>query len=235
MTQPANNHDQQILAISQIVGGLAHEIKNPLSTINLNLNLLAEDLRQFPDDEHRRILRRLAGVQQEAQRMCTTLDDFLRFAGKVELQRAPMDLRDLLGELHDFFLPQAEGANIVLRYSPPAAPLKCNLDVNLIKQAILNLLLNAIQAMEPAGRGELLLGATQRESDVVIEITDTGPGIDAKALETIFTPYFSTKSEGSGLGLPTARRIVHEHGGTIDVQSEPGRGTQFTIILPTNL
>ena len=231
MTTPDDNQNQQILAISQIVGGLAHEIKNPLSTINLNLNLLAEDLRKFPDDEHKRILRRLAGVQQEAQRMCTTLDDFLRFAGKVELQPRRVDLREVLSELQDFFLPQAEAANIVLRYSPPAAPIECNIDVNLIKQAILNLLLNATQAMEPAG-GELLLRASASDTDAMIEVTDTGPGIDPKALETIFTPYFSTKSAGTGLGLPTARRIVHEHGGTLLVESEPNRGTRFTITLP---
>ena len=154
----------------------------------------------------------------------------MRFAGKVELAAATGDLRRVVEELLDFFAPQAEANHVVLRSTLPEAPVRCKIDVNLLKQAILNLMINAVQAM-PDG-GELLLRLSSQRDSAVIEVIDTGPGISPDELAKVFEVYFSTKSHGSGLGLPTTRRIVREHGGAIRAESELGKGTRFVITLP---
>lgn len=228
----SDSYDQlsRYTELTQLVGGLAHEIKNPLSTINLNLKLLGEDLGRYHDEEHHRLRRRLARVQDEARRVQQILDDFLRYTGKYELNLQRTDLCELIGELQDFFLPQAEAGGVVLRMSHPEGPLCCNLDADLIKQLLLNLMINATQAMEAGG--ELMVSVSSRDDCAMLEVIDTGPGIDPKVLDSIFQAYWSTKQGGSGLGLATARRIAREHGGTLRVESEPGKGTRFVLKLP---
>jgi len=221
---------EHLVELGQLVGGLAHEIKNPLSTISLNLQLLGEDLRLQDDEMHRRLLRRLSSVQEETVRVREILDDFLHFAGKIELSLQVVDVGGLIEELVDFFSPQADAARIILRTSMPPQPVKCNVDPNLVKQAILNLLLNAVQAMKEGG--ELLVRLTGAKGKAIIEVIDTGPGIPRDDLEKIFNIYYSTKARGTGLGLPTTRRIIRELDGSIKVESEVGKGTRFVITLP---
>jgi signal transduction histidine kinase len=221
---------EHLAQVGQLVGGLAHEIKNPLSTINLNLRLLSEDLARYGDDDHARLLRRLRSVQHESDRLKSILDDFLRFAGKFELTLETVDLRGVVDELTDFFSPQAESGRVVLRAAVSPHPVYAKVDVDLIKQAILNLLINALQAM-PEG-GELIVAVRAVRSRALIEVTDTGPGMDVETRAKIFDIYYSTKKGGTGLGLPTTQRIVREHHGRIAVDTEPGKGTRFSIELP---
>ena len=228
--EPSDLAQRRLAELSQLAGGLAHEIKNPLSTINLNLRLLAEDIQRHDDDEHRRWLRRLVGVQEESDRLKATLDDFLRLAGKMELSPRPTDLRGVVNELIDFFAPQAEAGGVVLRSDLPGEPVICTIDTKLIKQALLNLLLNATQAITDGG--EMIVKVSARDDKARLEVIDTGPGLTAADIDRIFDVHYSTKSGGSGLGLPTTRRIVQEHGGNIRVESEPGKGTRFVIDLP---
>jgi len=230
--RPSKRHANDDLAVelARLAGGLAHEIKNPLSTINVNIRLLTEDLQRHHDELHQRWLRRLHGVQTESDRLKATLDDFLRFAGKYELNFVAADLRQVVDELMDFFAPQAEAAGVLLRRTTPDEPVRCRLDINLLKQALLNLLINAVEAMTDGG--ELLVRVAAGRGDALLEVIDTGPGLQSDDLERIFDVYYSTKSGGSGLGLATTRRIVREHDGTIRVESEPGKGTRFVISLP---
>jgi len=221
---------EHMAELGHLAGGLAHEIKNPLSTINLNLKLLAEDLQRSPHEEQRRLLARLASVRQEASRLKDILDDFLRYAGRMELQPAPTDLRQLVAELADFFAPQAQAARVILRTHLPDAPVPADVDAGLIKQALLNLMINATQA-SPEG-GELLLRLSSHRQRAAIEVIDTGHGIPPDDLARVFQVYYSTKKGGTGLGLPTTQRIVREHGGTVAVQSQEGKGTRFVISLP---
>ena len=225
----AKGHEH-LVELGQLAGGLTHEIKNPLSTINMNLKLLAEDLSRHDDELHKRWLRRLEGVQQEADRLRAILDDFLRYAGKYELQLQTADLVRLVGELTDFFAPQADAAGVVMRTSLAGGEVRCRVDVALLKQAVLNLMINAVQAMDSGG--ELLINVAARKGCGIIEVIDTGPGIDPESLRRIFEVYYSTQSGGTGLGLPTTRRIVRELDGSLKVDSEPGKGTRFTIALP---
>ena len=221
---------EHLRELGQLTGGLAHEIKNPLSTINMNLKLLAEDLVHHDNELHRRWLRRLEAVQHETQRLHAILDDFLRYAGKHELQLQNADLRCVVEDLTDFFTPQAEATHVIMRTSLGADAVPCRIDTNLIKQAVLNLMINAVDAMGDGG--ELIINVSSSRGKGTIEVIDTGAGIDPAELPRIFGVYYSTKSGGSGLGLPTTRRIVREHGGTIRVDSELGKGTRFTIALP---
>ena len=223
---------EHMAELGHLAGGLAHEIKNPLSTINLNLKLLAEDLQGGPHEEHRRLLARLSSVRQEASRLKDILDDFLRYAGRIELQLVEIDLRQIVSELADFFAPQAQAAQVILRTSLPEQPLPARVDANLLKQALLNLMINSNQAIEHGG--DLLIRLAGRRQEAVIEVIDTGRGIPPQDLGRIFEVYYSTKKGGTGLGLPTTQRIIREHGGSIDVQSQPGKGTRFVITLPLN-
>lgn len=216
--------------MAQLAAGLAHEIKNPLSTINMNLRLLSEDIAGSRAPDRDRWLARLEGVCTEAGRLREVLDDFRKYAGRYELQLQPVDLRNTVSSLTDFFAPQADDARVVLRSCLPEEPVTARIDETLIKQALLNLMINATEAM--AEGGELLIRLHRQRNTAVIEVIDTGAGIDPQDMEKVFQVYYSTRKTGSGLGLPTTRRIVREHGGDLHVQSEPGKGTRFVMRLP---
>lgn len=235
---------QRMAEIGAMTGGLAHEIKNPLSSIGLNAQLLAEqigDLRIDPEDAQR-LNRRVGALRREADRLRDILGDFLRFAGQIRLVTRPLDLNAVVDELAEFYLPQAEQAGIRMRTDLAPTPIEVDLDATHFKQALLNLLINATQAMgvssqpDAVSTRELIVRTERRKTPdgavAAVHVIDTGPGIPADRLEKIFTPYFTTKAGGSGLGLPTSRRLIEEHGGRIEVYSEPGRGSDFVIILP---
>jgi signal transduction histidine kinase len=143
----------------------------------------------------------------------------------------PAELGRVLEEMLDFFGPSARAANLDIKVYLPADLPAVALDRDLFKQALLNLLLNAEQAMKQGGELTLQAGALDK-TVVELSLIDTGEGMPPEVRNKIFQPFFTTKPGGTGLGLPTVRRIVEAHGGTIDVQSEVGRGTKFTIRLP---
>jgi signal transduction histidine kinase len=220
---------ERLAELGTLTGGLAHEIKNPLSTVQLNLQLLAEDI--TPDNPaYSRVGHRLGTVQKETARLRDILDDFLRYAGKLELDRQPTDLNELLEDLVDFFLPQAQAQRARLRLRRADGPLTSSVDPRLIKQAVLNLMINALQAM-PAG-GDLILTAGREDGRARIDVIDTGKGIPADAVDKIFQAYYTSKKGGTGLGLAMTHRIVKEHGGDLTVKSEVGKGSDFTLRLP---
>lgn len=221
---------EQVVEIASLAGGLAHEIKNPLSTIRLSLDLLVEDLHEAESPRDRRMLQKIRVIQEECRHLQEILDDFLRFAHVKDLHLEATDLNDLVEELIDFFLPQAAQHSIeVLPYLESDLP-AVELDRDLFQQALMNLLLNAEQAMPDGGR--LTLITSRSDAQVVLEVIDNGCGMDAEAREQAFRPFYTSKSGGSGLGLPTTRKIVEAHGGTIQVESAVGKGTRFTITLP---
>jgi signal transduction histidine kinase len=221
---------ERLAEIGSLTGGLAHEIKNPLSTVQLNLQLLREDL--LPENpSYSRLVSRLDTVHRETSRLREILDDFLRYAGRIELDRHPTELNELLEELCDFFMPQAQLQRVQLRLRRHPAPLVANVDPKLIKQAVLNLLINGLQAMEEGG-GELIMALSVSGKDAVMDIIDTGPGIPPDRVAQIFQAYYTTKKGGTGIGLAMARRIAEEHGGEIGVRSEVGKGSDFWIALP---
>ena len=220
----------QYTEIARLAGALAHEIKNPLSTIRLNMELLAEDLEETKSPAQQRAAKRIDLVHRECQRLQDLLDDFLNYAKVRHFDLHPTDLNFEIGEVLDFFAPEAAEANVeIVRYFDPELP-SVLLDCEAFRGALLNLILNAKQAM-PEG-GQLVARTTATKGNVALYLIDTGCGMDESTAAQMFDAFFSTKPGGSGLGLPTTAKIIDAHGGRITVQSEVGRGTQFTIELP---
>lgn len=216
--------------IATLAGGLAHEIKNPLSTIRLNMELLAEDFADSEEPRDRRAQAKIATVQRECQRLQDLLDDFLSFAKVHRLRREKSALNDEVRRVLDFFRPTAAESGIeVVPYLAPDLP-PVMLDREMFQAALLNLILNAEQAMP--GGGQLVVRTHATPDAVELELIDTGCGMDEKTQGMVFQAFYSTKSGGCGLGLPTARKVIEAHGGTISFQSELGKGTQFSIRLP---
>ncbi len=239
---------EQMANLGDLTSNLAHEIRNPLSIIKVNLQLLHEDIEYLlkdgsvedgfdfslitePEKKFRRQLRKIKTLTGESDRLSDTLNDFMQYAGKMELHLSEQDVNEVLDDLIDFYEPQATTKNVQIRRSIGMDKALCKIDAAHFKQAILNLFINATQAMSESG-GELIIKSMPDGDDLHIEIIDTGPGITDENQEKIFDPYFTTRSGGTGLGLPTCRRIIEEMNGNITLHSEPGKGTSFAINLP---
>lgn len=222
-----------IAEMAELAGGLAHELRNPLSTIMINLKLLAEDLqdaRVHSDDARRRGLVRVEALSREAERLQGLFDEFLNLTGPCQPQRREADLNGIIGRLVEFFRPEAEAAGVEVSVAGTPEPLSCLVDEMLLRQALLNIMINAQQAMPGGGTLRISIG---RDADwALVAVSDTGVGIAADQQQRIWRPFFSTKAAGSGLGLSITQRIIHKHGGTLSCQSEVGRGATFVVRLP---
>lgn len=221
---------QDYASLTSLVAGLVHEIKNPLTTINMNLQLLKEDWSNAETPREKKTLRKLDVIQSETQRLKEILDDFLRFVRIDDLDRRPLDINALLDEIAEFLSNELKARGVeIIRFYDYNLP-KCAADAKFIRQAFMNILINAEQAIE--GGGQIMVRTSRDGDRVRVEITDTGAGMPPETLAKIFQPWFSTKPSGTGLGLPTTKRIIEEHGGTINLQSEQNRGTSVVVHLP---
>jgi signal transduction histidine kinase len=222
-----------LAALAELAGGFIHEIKNHLNTLHLNLQLLGEDFQDPQNQRERRALTRVQRLQGECQRLLELSNDFLQFARIKDLPLERSDLHKVVAEMIDFFLPTAETGHIEIKTYLPADLPMVSLNQEMFRQALMNLMLNAMQAM-PEG-GELIFQASGHKDYVVLDLIDTGAGIAPDVLPKIFRPFYTTKasSGGTGLGLATTKRIIEAHHGTIEVQSAPGKGTKFTLRLPS--
>jgi two-component system sensor histidine kinase HydH len=224
----------QVIELSALTGGLAHEIRNPLSTLRMNLQLLGEDWAAEsadPAELRRRSRNRLAILHNEADRLRLILNDFLRLVGRQEPELQGCDLNAVVQEFGDFYEPQAHAKNIALILERADQPIYGRMDPALLKQALLNLCVNAQEVMEEGGTLTLRTGR-DRDGRARIEVHDTGPGFDEETGRRLFEPFFSRRASGTGLGLPITRQLVLAQGGTITASSRPGRGARFTITLP---
>jgi signal transduction histidine kinase len=216
--------------LAELAGGFIHEIKNHISTLGLNLQLLAEDFAQPQSPRERKALDRIVRLQNECNRLVEVSNDFLRFARAEELNLTSSNLNEVVAEMIDFVGPTARTNHITITWYPDGTLPAIPLDQDLFKQALLNLLLNAEQAMSDGG--EIILQSSRTPEGVQLDVIDTGCGIEPERLEKIFRPFHTSKPGGTGLGLPTTRKIIEAHGGSIRVQSDPGKGTKFSLRLP---
>ena len=225
---------QRLLAqyseIATLAGGLAHEIRNPLSTIGMNLELLIEDLEDPQSPRERRMFTKIRLLQQECRNLEEILNAFLQFARDGELELEPADLNEQVGRFIEFYQPLAREHQIELSpHLDPDLP-RVMLDASLMRQVWMNLTQNAQQAMPQGG---LIEFQTYSRDDMVhLDLIDNGDGMDERVKSNMFQAFFSTKRNGSGLGLATVRKIVAAHNGVLKCESELGRGTRFTVSLP---
>lgn len=232
---PSSEWDRKrtVAEIAELAGGLAHELRNPLSTMMVNLKLLSEDLadaKAHPDDMRRRAQLKVDVLRREAERLQSLFDDFLNVTGPCRLQRITTNINDIVRRLCEFFGPMAQSHRIQIECRITEDPVLCDLDEKLFSQALLNLVINAQEAM-PDG-GTLSLSTARDDDAVAVSVGDTGLGIPPEMLDRVFRPFFSTKAAGTGLGLSFVQRIVDEHGGRTHLHSETGKGTTFTLRLP---
>jgi len=216
----------RLAALSRVSGGVAHEVKNPLNAILLHVEVARAKLAHGDTD----VAPQMEIVSREITRLDRVVKTFLDFTRPVELNFTLVPVEELLAEIVDLARPQAELARIKVNVQQHAGQAETRVDRDLLKQAFLNVVMNAIQAM-PDG-GELTLESVVHGETAEIRVSDTGSGIEPALREQIFRLYFTTKKEGSGIGLAMTFRIVQLHDGTIDFTSEPGKGTTFSIRLP---
>jgi len=232
MTSNEQKRTERLAYVGALAGAMVHEIRNPLSTINMNLQMLDEAWADLEGEKGRWARRRLEILQNEAKRLDDILKNFQKIAKGEDLSLEDHDLNAIVEETLDFFLPDARAKNIVIRRGlSPDLP-KVRVDAGLVKQALINMLKNSREAM-PDG-GEIIVRTSAAGEGVQLDIADTGAGIPEEKRARIFDPYFSTKKTGSGLGLATTKRIIEDFGGTICCQSEADKGTNFTIRIPAS-
>jgi len=219
-------YSQRLAALGRLTSGVAHEVKNPLNAMMIHLELLKERL-DAPTPEVRQSLDVIGG---EIRRLDRVVQGFLRFMRPHELEFKPIEVATLLQSA--VVLVEAEWQGQGIRFSIEAAPglPAFEGDEELLRQALLNLIQNACQAMPRAG--VVTVGARVENHALCIEVADEGVGIAPDEVERIFTLYYTTKPDGTGIGLSVVYRIVQMHDGSIDVRSELGRGTTITIRLP---
>lgn len=221
---------QQYEELAELAGSLAHEIKNPLSVIHMNIDLLSEELADLDAPLRGRALAKADIIRQQAERMENLLRDFLRFARLNKVDLTPGSLNDQIERVLRAYEAQAAQQHVdVERYLDADLP-AILLHSDTLQAALMNLVKNALEALEEGG--QLFVRTYSTRHGVALELIDTGPGMEDSTVLHMFEPFYSTKSGGSGLGLPTARKIIEAHGGNITVQSERGRGTKFVLGFP---
>jgi len=232
-TQRQLFHSEKLAALGKLSAGIAHEIRNPLTSIKILIHSLADEMATEASRQ-----KDLAVIETEIERVNKIIRQFLEFARPRPPSLELMDVHQVLEETLALLVYELEGRGISLERHYASALPPIPMDREQMKQVFLNLILNAIQAMVRGGRLKIATLVRPRDSRpgetprVEIDIEDTGPGMSEEVESKIFEPFFSTKEEGIGLGLPIAQRIIEEHGGEIRVISRMGEGTTFTVALP---
>ena len=217
--------------LAGMAGSLAHEIKNPLSVIRMNIELLAEDFEEIQSPEARRALNKVETVKKQCVRLENLLNDFLRFTRMNNLELKSGSLNDQIIHILEFYEGQASKQGVeIKRYLESDLP-SIKMESQTLQAALVNLVKNALEAMPDGGRLEVRTRITR--AGVALDLIDSGIGMESNTLLNMFKVFYTNKDGGSGLGLPTAKRIIEAHGGIINVQSDVGIGTRFTIEFPT--
>jgi signal transduction histidine kinase len=222
---------QRLAALGRLAGGLAHEIRNPLGITRAAAQMLQRELDAQPAfQEYTQV------IQTEIDRVDRLIEHLLAYARPVPVQRGPVDVPSLLDRTLTLTRAYASQRGVAMVTEVATDLPIVEGDGELLHQALVNLLLNGIHAAAPDGIVQLLASATTSgphdEPAILLTIHDTGPGIASADLPHIFDPFFTTRVDGTGLGLSIVQQIIHEHGGAVEVHSEPGHGARFVVRLP---
>jgi signal transduction histidine kinase len=224
--EAAVRRSERLAALGQLTAGLAHELRNPLGTMRASADVLLNNI-----EPQQKVARELAGyISSEVDRTNSLITRFLDFARPLELRPADSDLPALLDRSIDQVQrhPSANGITIIRNYAPDAS--RAWLDSELMERVFYNLILNAVQASRSGGA--VTVKSKAMAGGVEVAVIDRGAGIEPAQRENIFNPFFTTKPDGVGLGLAIVSKIVDQHGGTMAVESEPGQGSVFRVLLP---
>jgi two-component system sensor histidine kinase HydH len=219
---------ERLAALGRLAAGIAHEIRNPLSSIKGFATILAN---RFKDEDRNG---KIAEVMvQEVERLNRVVTELLDFARPTELAKQPHDAEELIRHSLRLIESDALRQNVKIEWAIHPDGLELEVDPDRFAQVLLNLYLNSLQAMEDGGT--LRIEVSRQSDQAVLKVADSGKGIDPENLAHVFDPYFTTKPRGVGLGLANVHKLVEAHGGDIEVESTPGRGTCFTIRLPSSI
>lgn len=222
---------ERMTALTMLAAGVAHELGNPLNSLNIHLQLLERKLRKAAPDLYQSQLKEILDVsREEIGRLDFTISQFLKAIRPTQPQLELHDLNTLIRESVRFLEKELSDRDIAVTLELHSRIPPIPLDANQIKQAFYNIIRNAMQAMNPGGR--LHVHSDRTEEEILIGFTDDGGGIPAEVMGKVFDPYFTTKKSGTGLGLLIVRRIVREHGGEIELTSRENEGTRLVIHLP---
>jgi signal transduction histidine kinase len=221
---------EHLSGIGQLSRSIAHEIRNPLNFISLSVDHIKEKFRPAEKNNAEKFNALIMSIKHEIQRLNKLVEDFLDYGRPLKLDIKEVDVCNLLDDIIELIWAKAEAEKInILKNCQNSLP-KLNIDPELIKTCILNVILNAFQAM-PSG-GTLTIAANTGNGHLSVLISDNGIGIPGNELAKVFDPFFTTKKNGLGIGLATTKRVVEEHKGKVDIKSEQGKGTMVTISLP---
>jgi two-component system sensor histidine kinase HydH len=219
--------------LARLLGRLAHEIRNPLSSLDIHVQLLDEDLAQSAPATRQQLAGRLEIIRGELTRLENIVQRFLRLASPSALELEQVDLGQMVGHISKLLEPEAAARQVELITQVDSNLPILRADGVQLTQALLNLLINALQAVARQGRIEVTVSRPPNEPQIILlEVRDTGPGIPAEKLTAVFEPYFTTKEEGSGLGLWIAQQIATAHAGTLQALNAPQGGAIFQMRLP---
>lgn len=224
--------ESKMAYIGTVAAGLAHEIRNPLNAIDFNIRMIQEDLEDDEDLDMDDIGERFRSTYKEIKHLERLVSDFLLYARKTVLQIAKTDLKHLIESVANLLHDQAAKADVKIITKFSADKMEIDADSEVLRQSLLNIAKNGIEAM--AEKGELTIGLeySVTKDIVVIKISDTGKGISGRDLRKIFHLFYTTRRNGTGLGLPVAVSIIENHAGRIEVDTKAGVGTTFVITLP---
>lgn len=217
---------ERLSSLGELTAGVAHELRNPLSGIKINTQILAR--RKDLTETERRILDSTLEGIDKIQKI---VEDMLHFARPKPLHFKEEDIHEVIEKSLTIFQAKFKKGNIHLDFERAQDLSRLRIDTHQIQQVLINLMLNALQAMEKGGT--LTLRTYAEDGGVGLEVRDTGVGIPETHLKKIFDPFFTTKSEGTGLGLSISLKILEKHGATLEVASREGKGSAFTLHFPT--
>lgn len=224
--------EEKRLLLSRLLGRFAHEIRNPLSSLDIHVQLLEEDLAQAGPHVREKTAGRLEIIHGELHRLETIVRHFISLSGPSSLNLRAADVSRMVRHVCDLLHPEAARRSIEITTKVPENLPAVVLDCEQITQALMNLVINAVQAVESNGRVEVTAAANKGGEILSFEVCDTGPGIPAEKQSAIFEPFYTTKPEGSGLGLWIVEQIVTAHGGVVGVSNGLNGGAVFVVQLP---